>query len=203
MSIDNKSISMVGRSIIPRLCACGCNKRYFSPMWKVTTTIDRPRAVNVYDWQAEDQICSPYVYRDYYSCKEYPSISDIPIHDTMLDINVGLNLDYELTDDDWAVIRETLSIMEFLDINYNIHIFPLTVNGIIPLRYVALCVQEIPEIIAIGSTYELATARLKEKMTDWFETNPNSNIPKPEKYDPSFKMNSSFHVQRVHTKLSK
>ena len=169
-------IRKIGFSIIPRKCSCGCGKRYFSPMWEVGVPIPtdmNPRG----DYECE-----------LYSCKEYPKQDDIPsLGDFQVTENVGVAYDFD-TDHVWDVVCRSITINEFLDIPYNIHIFPIQIGGLNSVKYVVLCVQEIPSIIASGTTFDEASDRLREKMKEWFSKQSHSLIPKPQAYDKNFKI---------------
>ena len=181
-------------SIIPRKCSCGCNRRYFSPMWKVYVGSSEVHTVDTVLYHKEYEL---------FSVKEFPDSKDLPKRGIKLSTNMHsigntyLVPDYVMTDSDWDIIRQNITKSEFLTINYNIHVYPLSISdtpitGVSGLRYVALCVQEIPEIIVIGPDYTTASLRLKEKLERWYDNHQTSQIPRPQEYDPNFVLSKAL-----------
>ena len=186
-------------SIIPRKCSCGCNRWYFSPMWKVYVVSSEVHTADAVLHHKEYQC---------FSVKEFPDSKDLPKRDIKLSINrhsfgnAYLVSGYAMTDSDWDIIRQNITKSEFLTINYNIHVYPLSISdtpitGISGLRYVALCVQEIPEIIAIGPDYNTASLRLKEKLERWYDGHQPSQIPRPQEYNPNFALSDVFRKSKI------
>lgn len=175
------SAKKTGWSIIPRKCSCGCNRKYFSPMWKV--------CVGVCERIISD-IPTLYEEYEYFSVKEFPDSKYLPKRDIRLSDRARLVSDYTMSDYDWDIIRRRITKSEFVTINYNIHIYPLSVNSspieTQGLHYVALCVQEIPDIIAIGPDYTSASLKLRDKLEQWYDEHQPSQIPRPQEYDHDF-----------------
>ena len=193
------SVTKTGWSIIPRKCNCGCNRMYFSPMWKMCTRIS--------EIHKPDSMFINKEY-EYFSVKEFHDSESLPKKDIRLTDNiipvgnVHLVSDYTVTDADWAAIQKHITKNEFLTINYNIHVYPLSISGvpitgIHGLHYVALCVQEIPDIIAIGPDYTTASTRLNEKLERWYDEHQTSEIPKPQEYDNNFVLSDVFRKSKI------
>ncbi len=183
------NIKKIGWSIIPRRCNCGCGHLYFSPMWRVLVGRYATHATGYPELQ---YTVNKY---EYYSVKEYPKISDIPSTDLSIGHEAWVKATYLLTEPDWEVIRSHLTKEEFLDLNYNLHIYPLTIrdgiSGGSDLRCVTICVQEIPDVIATGSNYDVAMDRLKKKLGDWYDFHSPDKIPRPQPYDRTFSLRNA------------